>query len=202
MLEYFVGLKLDGSGVKYRPLQERPSCWKQSKMQTSSWNTSLPCKEAYTLKVNTAGGRGRWLVQIWMFSCWGTGRGWGRAARAYKSPYIANLGVFNERLAGWVGGCEPRQGYGKCSSELDGRGQLRTSSWDSLLRLATSLRLHCGRNSEDPPRSACSAAAAIRRWHAELNIQTMLKGHIWSTDSRAITNKHITLLVVSVEKIT
>lgn len=43
-----------------------------------------------------------------------------------------------------MGGGEPRQGYyGECSSEPDGRGQLRTSSWDCL---ATSLRLHSGKN--------------------------------------------------------
>lgn len=52
-------------------------------------------------------------------------------------PHIANVGVFimrgwlGERVRGWVdervGGREPRQGYSKCSSELDGRGQLRTS---------------------------------------------------------------------------
>lgn len=45
-------------------------------------------------------GEGRWLVQIWMFSCWGTGR---QGCKGPQVPHIANLGVFNERVGGWVG---------------------------------------------------------------------------------------------------
>lgn len=35
-----------------------------------------------------------------MFSCWGAGR---EGCKGLQVPHIANLGVFNERVGGWVG---------------------------------------------------------------------------------------------------